>query len=81
MKNYPETVLQTAILAYEERVCLKFRPPVEFYGRIGINRIRFWQLVKGKKEPFASELVSLSNFFNVPLDELCKQKRPDHYRK
>jgi hypothetical protein len=63
--------LQTAIDDYSARVGLKFNPTRDFYENVGINRLRFWQLVKGKKEPLASEAVRLSEFFSVPLATLC----------
>ncbi|GAB3956405.1 hypothetical protein GCM10028805_46150 [Spirosoma harenae] len=64
------TPLSCVVTKFEERNNLKFKPERSFYERIGINKVRFWQLVRGEKEPFSSELVSLATYFNVPLSEL-----------
>jgi len=72
------TPLQTVIQGYEAKACLKFAPPVDFYDKIGINRIRFWQLVKGKQEPKASEILALSKFFNVSFNQLIINEKPGH---
>ena len=65
--------LQNAIRHYEVDCKSKFRPTKDFYQSVGINRIRFWQLVKGKKELLVSEARNLSDFFNVPLEQLCSK--------
>jgi hypothetical protein len=70
------TSLQALINDYEARECLKFSPTKDFYKNSGINRIRFWQLVKGKKELLVSEAQLLANFFNVPLSKLITNEKP-----
>lgn len=80
-QTIPQTPLRTVIDDYSARVCLKFNPTREFYDNVGINRLRFWQLVKGKKEPLASEASRLSEFFSVPLVTLCANEKPGHYSK
>lgn len=69
-----QTPLQTVIDDYEVRVESKFSPTKDFYESIGINRIRFWQIVKGKKEPLISEAAKLSDFFSIPLESLVTSK-------
>ena len=73
------TPLRTAIQNYETVAQSKFSPTKDFYQSIGINRIRFWQLVKGKKTMMVDEAVRLSTFFNVSLDQLCDNEKPGHY--
>lgn len=66
-----QTPISTTIAQYEDRICGKFKPDKRFYETVGINSKRFYQLVRGEKEPVASELVNLSKFFSVPLTTLC----------
>ncbi len=47
-----------------------FKPNPIFYSRVGINHKRFYQILRGEKEPLVSELKNLSNFFKVPISEL-----------
>jgi hypothetical protein len=76
-----EAAVKIALTQYEDRIGGKFKPDERFYKRVGINSRRFGQLLRGEKPILGFEAINLSNFFNVPLDELCKQKRPDHYCK
>lgn len=69
-----QTPLQTVIDDYEVSAKSKFSPTKDFYVSIGINRIRFWQIVKGKKEPLISEAAKLSDFFSIPLERLITSK-------
>lgn len=69
-----QTALQIVIDDYEVRGKSKFSPTKDFYASIGINRIRFWQIVKGKKEPLISEAAKLSDFFSIPLESLITSK-------
>lgn len=78
-QQIPLTPLRTAIQSHEAIAQSKFRPTKDFYHSIGINRIRFWQLVKGKKTMMVDEAVRLSDFFKVPLDQLCINEKPGHY--
>lgn len=74
----PQTPLRAIIQAYEANGQSKFSPTKDFYESTGINRIRFWQLVKGKKEPVASEILTLSKFFNVSPNKLITNEKPGH---
>jgi hypothetical protein len=65
-----QTPLKSAIGAYERKHLTKFKPSRLFYEQIGINRIRFWKLVEGTKSPEINEARRLSDFFNVPLNDL-----------
>ncbi|MPR32384.1 hypothetical protein [Salmonirosea aquatica] len=70
-----QTPLKTVIQDYEAGTKSKFRPTKDFYESMEINRIRFWQLVKGKQEPKASEILALSKFFNVPFNQLITNEK------
>ncbi len=74
------TPLEAAIQEYETSACSKFSPTKDFYRRVGINRIRFWQLVKGKKDPLLSEIQSLADFFNVTIIQFFQNEKPDTLR-
>jgi hypothetical protein len=74
----PVTPLQTVIQSHEANGRLKFSPTRDFYATTGINRIRFWMLVKGKKELLISEAQVLANFFNVPLSKLITNEKPSN---
>ena len=75
-QNTPQTPLKAVIQGFEANGQLKFSPTKDFYESTGINRIRFWQLVKGKKELLVSEAQTLANFFNVPLAKLITNEKP-----
>lgn len=62
--------LAVALRDYEQRTKTKFKPSREFYIEIGINRIRFWQLVHGKKELLNSESKRLADYFNISVLQL-----------
>ncbi|WP_298358808.1 hypothetical protein [Runella sp.] len=61
------TTLKAAIDSFEERNLTEFKPKRAFYERVGINRIRFWQLVEGKKRPDVDEAHRLAEYFGKPL--------------
>ena len=65
-----EITLKEAVQNFEDKNLTKFKPTKQFYERTKINRIRFSQLVDGKKQMFATELKALSDFFQVPITEL-----------
>lgn len=71
-----ETVLQTALYHYEDRIGGKFRPDRRFYDKVQINPKRFGQLLRGQKALFCYEAQNLSEFFSIPLDEMCKCENP-----
>ncbi|MDR6195903.1 hypothetical protein [Siphonobacter sp. SORGH_AS_0500] len=62
--------LARIIARYECESHLAFKPKPSFYDSIGINRIRFWKLVKGEKEPVTSEVRSLAKFLKISEQEL-----------
>ncbi|MFC5408957.1 hypothetical protein ACFPMF_06540 [Larkinella bovis] len=68
------TFLGAAIVRYEHLSDLKFTPDERFYNRIGINRIRFWQLVKGKKAMYTHEALVLADYFGIPVNDLLQPK-------
>lgn len=49
---------------FESQTYLVFKPKPSFYEAIGVNRIRFAQLSKGKKNPESSEIKALVQYFN-----------------
>ena len=64
------TPLQAAVKSFEDKNLTKFQPTAKFYPFVGINRIRFWQLVEGTKRPTYDEAISLSKYFGIPSDVL-----------
>ena len=74
-----KTVLQEALDQYENSIGGKFKPDDRFYSRVMVNPKRFGQLLRGEKPIFGYEARNLSQFFNVPLDELCDNEKPGHY--
>lgn len=74
-----ETPIKKVLNAYENQVGLKLTPNRRFYNRVGINQKRFGQLIRGEKNLLLDEAVRLSDFFKVPLDELCINEKPGHY--
>jgi hypothetical protein len=67
-----KTTLQYHIENYEIETLLLFKPSKGFYDYVRINPKRFWQLVKGTKQPFAEEIQELSKFFEIPIDRFFK---------
>lgn len=63
----PQTPLQTAIATFEDKHLTEFKPKRSFYEHVQINRIRFWQLVEGKKRPDVDEAQRLADYFGKPL--------------
>lgn len=64
------TPLSQAISKFENKTLTKFKPDKRFYEHVGINRIRFWQLVRGDKPILGTEIRPLSNYFNVDVNEI-----------
>lgn len=62
-----DNLIQKSIETFEERTLTSFKPRKEFYETLGINRIRFWQLAKGKKEPNVDEAESIANYFGFSV--------------
>ncbi len=66
-----QTPIQNTLSQYEDRIGGKFKPDKRFYNKVGINSKRFGQLLRGEKIPLLDEAARLSDFFNVPIDQLC----------
>lgn len=49
---------------FETQTNLVFKPHHTFYERVGINRFRFAQLVRGDKRPDSKELREIIDYFN-----------------
>jgi hypothetical protein len=67
MDTITQTPLQVAICSFEDKNLTEFKPKRSFYERVQINRIRFWQLVEGKKRPDVDEAHRLADYFGKPL--------------
>lgn len=67
MQTIAETPLKAAIGSFEDKNLTEFKPKRAFYEQVGINRIRFWQLVEGKKRPDIDEARRLADYFGHPL--------------
>jgi hypothetical protein len=68
-----DNLIQKSIESFEERTLTSFKPRKEFYETLGINRIRFWQLVKGTKDPKVDEAESIANYFGFPAANFFNQ--------
>ncbi len=64
------TPLSQAIAKFEDKNLTKFKPDKRFYEHVGINRIRFWQLVRGEKQVLGTEIRPLSTYFKVAITEI-----------
>lgn len=64
-----QTHLSTALEEYENRIKGKFKPDRRFYSTVNINQKRFGQLVRGDADITRTEIIALSNFFNVPATD------------
>lgn len=71
-KTQIPTAFSIAIARFEEANNLKFQPNPTFYSRVGINRIRFWQLVRGEKPPYSTEVVALADYFKIPVSDILR---------
>ncbi|MBB6005132.1 hypothetical protein [Arcicella rosea] len=65
-----QTFLASHIVAFEKETMLLFKPSKAFYETVGINKKRFWQLVRGVKKPLTEETENLSKCLKVPLSQL-----------
>lgn len=68
------SLLQSVIHDYEVTAKSKFTPTKDFYKSMGINRIRFWQLIRGEKTLFVDEAARLSDFFGIAVQNLIPTK-------
>ncbi|GAA4447679.1 hypothetical protein GCM10023091_42990 [Ravibacter arvi] len=71
-----DTVLRKALNRASGKTGLPVKPDRAFYNKVGINQKRFGQLLRGEKPIYGFEAVNLSEFFGVPLEELCKNESP-----
>lgn len=69
-------LIQESINSYEKETLTKFHPSKAFYTAVGINRIRFWQLVRGEKDITVNEAQSIANYFSIPVTSFFNQKSP-----
>jgi len=56
----------------KENQFFKFKPDVEFYKTVGINRKRFGMILSGKLEPKSNELENIAKFFNCKVADLVE---------
>lgn len=61
-----QTHLFDTLKNYEDRIKGKFKPDRRFYNTVGINQKRFGQLLRGKADITRTEIIALSNFFEIP---------------
>jgi hypothetical protein len=61
-----------SILERKETDVMKFRPSNDFYKKIGINKKRFWQLVRNEKSATLDEAKSIATYFKVPVTDLIE---------
>ena len=62
--------IASAKKAYEDKIAGHFKPDQRFYDRVGINRKRFGQLLRGEKPLLSHEIRSLADFFGIPATDL-----------
>lgn len=70
MRTEARTPIASAYDAYQQRVGMMIRPNSQFYERIGINRKRFAQLLRGEKSPTTDEIRELAKFFQINVTDL-----------
>ena len=73
-KTITENRLVSIVKDYEKRIGCTFKPNVETYTRLGINRKRLGLLVSGdaKKPLQVDELAKLADFFSVSINEILQ---------
>jgi hypothetical protein len=73
-KTITENRLVPIVKGYEKRIGCSFKPNVETYTRLGINRKRLGLLVSGdaKKPLQIDELTKLADFFGVSINEILQ---------
>lgn len=62
--------IATAYQAYQDKIGGQFKPDQRFYTKVGINRKRFGQILRGEKPLFIYEVQALSDFFGIPVTDL-----------
>jgi hypothetical protein len=60
------------VIKSTETEILKFKPGETWYKKIGINKKRFWLLVRGDKPATIDELRIIAVAFKVPLNSLIQ---------
>lgn len=58
------------LISIKEDNAFRFKPNMSFFKEIGINRKRFYQILKKETDPTVQELKQIANFFKVPINEL-----------
>lgn len=73
-KIMTESRLVPIVKGYEKRIGCTFKPNIETYNRLGINRKRLGLLVSGdaKKPLQIDELAKLAKFFDVSINEILQ---------
>ena len=58
------------LIKNKEQKCFSFKPDLEFYQTIGINRKRWGQIYRGDIEPTISDAKAIADYFEFELIDL-----------
>jgi hypothetical protein len=58
------------LITNKETNAFRFKPNMAFFKEIGINRKRFYMILKKETDPTLSELRTISKYFDVNITEL-----------
>lgn len=72
-----DNLIQKSINQFEEQTLMKFQPSKDFYAAVGINRLRFWQLVREEKDITVNEAQSIADYFTISLNDFFTNKNPE----
>ena len=53
-----------------ERKNFPFKPTIEFYNTVGINKKRWGKLMRNEVSPTISEIENVAEFFKVEVTEI-----------
>ena len=67
-----QTTIATII---EGNIPFTFKPKLEFYGKVKINKKRWGLIYKGKLEPTRSEIERISEVLNIPITAFFGQNQ------
>jgi hypothetical protein len=70
MNTLIATPLARAYSTYEDKIGGQLKPDSRFYTKVGINRKRFGQLLRGEKPLNAPEITALAQFFGIQPNDL-----------
>ncbi|GAB3992008.1 hypothetical protein GCM10028807_24080 [Spirosoma daeguense] len=70
MDKIASNLIGVAYTSYQDKIGGQFKPDQRFYSKVGINRKRFGQLLRGEKPVFGYEARALSDFFGIPVTDL-----------